>query len=153
MMAAIAEHKRSSPKDRERAKALRAMMAAGWDDDYPSLRDLLAQIIIPGASEEERRRFAEDMRQMISPENLGRYRDVVNNLDVTQLLPDVAAPCLVVHCRGDRLQPLAQGRRLAASPPNSRFVAYNSVNHVVPENDPVWSQLERDVEAFFAAHA
>lgn len=51
------------------------------------------------------------------------------------------------------LQPLEQGRRLAAGLPNSRFVAYDSVNHVVPENDPVWPQLERDVEAFFAAHA
>ena len=145
--------KRRSQKDRERAKALRAMMAAGWDDDYPSLRDLLAQIIIAGASEEERRRYAEDMREMISPENLGRYRDVIDNLDVTPLLPNVTAPCLVVHCRGDRMQPVEQGRKLAAGLPDSRFIAYDSVNHLVPENDPVWPLLERDVQAFLAAHA
>jgi pimeloyl-ACP methyl ester carboxylesterase len=132
---------------------MRAMMAAGWDDDYPSLRDLLAQIIIPGASEEERRRYAEDMREMISPENLGRFRDVIDNLDVTQLLPKVTAPCLVVHCRGDRMQPIEQGRMLAAGLPDSRFIAYDGVNHLVPENDPVWPLLERDVQAFLAAHA
>ncbi len=149
----VGRAKRRSQKDREFAKALRAMMAAGWDDDYPSLRDLLAQIIIPGASEEERRRFAEDMREMISPENLGRYRDVIDNLDVTQLLPNVTAPCLVVHCRGDRMQPIEQGRMFAAGLPDSRFIAYDSVNHLVPENDPVWPLLERDVRAFLAAHA
>ena len=149
----VGRAKRRSPKDRVRAKAMQAMMAAGWDDDYPSLRDLLAQIIIPGASEEERRQYAEDMREMISPENLGRYRDVIDNLDVTQLLPNVTAPCLVVHCRGDRMQPIEQGRMLAAGLPDSRFIAYDSVNHLVPENDPVWPLLERDVLAFLAAQA
>jgi class 3 adenylate cyclase/pimeloyl-ACP methyl ester carboxylesterase len=145
--------KRGSKKDSELAKAFRAMMAAGWDDDYPSLRDLLAQVIIPGASEEERRLYAEDMREKISPENLGLYRDAVDNLDVTQLLPNVTAPCLVLHCRGDRMQPIEQGRKLAAGLPNSRFIAYDSVNHLVPENDPVWPLLEREVRAFLAAHA
>ncbi len=42
---------------------------------------------------------------------------------------------------------------LAAGLPDSRFIAYDSVNHLVPENDPVWPLLERDVQAFLAAHA
>ncbi len=150
---AVGRAKRRSQKDRERAKALQAMMAAGWDDDYPSLRDLLAQIIVPGASEEQRRHYAEDMREIISPENLGRYRDVIDNLDVTQLLPNVAAPCLVTHCRGDRMQPIDQSRKLAAGLPDSRFIAYDGVNHLVPENDPVWPLLARDILAFLAAQA
>lgn len=149
----IGRAKRRSKKDRERAKALRAMMTAGWDDDYPSLRDLLAQIIVPGASEEERRRYAEDMCQMISPENLGRYRDVIDHLDVTKLLPSISAPCLVCHSRGDRMQPIEQGRKFAAGLPDARFIAYDSVNHLVPENDPAWPQLERDIQSFLAAHA
>lgn len=144
--------KRRSKKDRERAEALKAMMMVGWDDDYPSLRDLLAQIIVPGASEEELRRYAEDMREMISPENLGRYRDVVDNLDVTRQLASVTAPCLVVHSRGDRMQPMDQGLKLAAGLPNARFLAYDSVNHVIPESDAVWPQLEREIHAFLAAH-
>ena len=149
----VGRAKGSLPKDLERAKALRAMVAASSDDDYPSLRDLLAQTIVPTASEEERRRYAEDIRQMISPENLGRYRDVIDHLDVTPLLPDVKAPYLVAHCRGDRMQPIEQGRMFAAGLPNARFVAYESVNQVMPENDPAWPQLERDAQAFLAAHA
>ncbi len=145
--------RRRSRKDREGAKAMRAMMTTSWDDDYPSLRDLLAQMIVPTASDEERRQFAEDMHDIISPEMLGRWRNVVDNLDVTDLLPDVAAPCLVIHCRGDRLQPMEEGRKLAAGLPNSRFIAYDSINHLVPENDPVWPLLEREVQAFLAAHA
>ena len=149
----IGRAKRDAPMDRERAEAMRAMMAVGWNDESPSLRDLLAQTIVPGASEEERQRFAEDMREIISPENLARFRNAIDNLDVTHLLPNVKAPCLVLHCRGDRMQPVEQGRMFAARLPNARFIAYDSVNHVVPENDPVWPQMERDVQSFLAEHA
>ena len=50
------------------------------------------------------------------------------------------------------MQPIAQGRKLAAGLPASRFIAYDSVNHVVTENDPVWPLLERDILAFLAQH-
>lgn len=85
---------RSSQKDRERAAAMQAMMSSGWDDDYPSLRDLLAEIVVPGASAEDRRQYAEDMREIISPENVARFREVIDNVDVTALLPQVKAPTL-----------------------------------------------------------
>ena len=63
--------KRNSPKGQNAAKAMQAMMQANWDDDYPSLRDLMAEIIAPLASIEDRRTFAKDMRDMISSENVG----------------------------------------------------------------------------------
>lgn len=145
--------RRRSAKDQELAKATQSMMGAGWDDDFPSLRDLIAQIIVPGASEEQRRQYAEDMRQIISPENVRRYREVVDNIDVTELLADVSAPCLVTHCRGDRMHPVEQGRLFAAGLPNARFIAYESENHVVPENDPIWPLLKRDIMEFLAKRA
>ncbi|WP_288902337.1 alpha/beta fold hydrolase [uncultured Sneathiella sp.] len=145
---ALGRARRGGARDLKLAEAFRAMMTAGWDDDYPSLRDLLSQTIIPGASEEDRRRYAEHMREMITPENLGRFRDVIDYLDVTELLPQVTAPCLVAHCRGDRMHPIREGQRLAAGLPNARFIAYDGDNHLVPENDPVWPLLERDVQGF-----
>lgn len=129
------------------------MMAVGWDDDAPSLRDLLAETIVPTASIEERRMFANDMKQMISPENLGRYRDVVDYIDVTNLLPKVRAPCLVLSCQGDRMQPIDQGRLFASGLPAASFIAYDSPNHVVPESDPVWPKFERDLLGFLEKHA
>lgn len=149
----VGRAKRKSRKDKERAQAMRAMMTASWDDEYPSLRDLMAEIIVPGASAEDRRRYAEDMREMISPENMGRYRDVIDNLDVTELLPNVQAPCLVLHCKGDRLQPIEQGRKLAAGIPNARFIAFDSNNHTPTENDPCWPLAEREIHEFLEAHA
>jgi len=148
----IGRSKRTSKKDVERAQALRQMMTAGWDDDYPSLRDLMAQIIVPDASEEARRLYAEDMLKMISPENLGRYRDVIDNIDIRDTLRSVEAPCLVCHATHDRMQPVEQGRLVAKSLPRARFITYVSANHSPVENDPEWPRLERDVLAFLATH-
>ena len=142
--------KRKSAKDQERAKAMQAMMTAGWDDDYPSMRDLIADVIVPEASLEDRRHYAEIMRDMISPENMGRYREALDNFDVTDLLPQVKAPCLVMHCKGDRMQPIEQGRKLAAGIPNARFIAYDSNNHVLTENDPCWPLAEHEMLNFLS---
>lgn len=144
----VGRARRNSQKDQERAHAMRSMMTAGWDDEHPSLRDLMAEIIVPGASAEDRRRYAEDMRDMISPENMGRYREVLDHFDITELLPRVKAPCLVLHSRGDRMQPIEQGRKMAAGLHNARFTAYDSNNHIPTENDPFWPLMEREIHAF-----
>ncbi|NNF79563.1 MAG: alpha/beta fold hydrolase [Rhizobiales bacterium] len=150
---ALGRAQRKLKKDRDLAKAFSSMMTAGWEDEFPSLRDLMAQIIIPGASEEERRLYAKDMRQMITPENIKRIRKVVDYLDITPLLPEIDVPCLVCHCTGDRMQPIEQGRALAAGLKNARFLAYDSSNHLVTETDPIWPLLERDMHGFLADHA
>ncbi|MEL7011912.1 MAG: alpha/beta fold hydrolase [Pseudomonadota bacterium] len=149
----VGRAKRTSPKDVERAEALKQMMTAGWDDDYPSLRDLMAQILVPGASQEVRTQYAEDMRKMISPVNMGRYRDVIDHIDIRQHLSSVQVPCLVCHATGDRMQPVEQGRLFAKGLPNATFIAYESNNHGMPDNDPEWPRLERDALAFLAEHS
>ena len=141
---------RRTSKGRAEAEALKAMVGAGWDDPYPSLRDLLADWIVPLASLEERRLFADDMRRMISVETMLRYRDVVENIDVTAVLGSVGAPCLVLHCTGDRMQPVEQSRALAAGVQDARFIAYESPNHVITANDPCWPAAEREILAFLA---
>ena len=82
------------------------MMLAGWDNDPPSLHDLLARIIIPEASKKERPSCVEDMRDIISPINLDRYREAIDNLDAMAILQDVKAHGLMAHCSGDRMRPI-----------------------------------------------
>lgn len=145
--------KRSSERETARATAMRQMFGASWDDDHLSLRHLMAEAMVPGASEEARQQFAKDMRQMISPENMVRYRDVVDFIDVIDVLPVVSAPCLVCHATDDRMQPAALGRQLAKELPNAFFASYSSPNHMMPSNDPEWPRLQAAALAFLAAHA
>jgi pimeloyl-ACP methyl ester carboxylesterase len=69
-------------------------------------------------------------------------------IDVTQLLPKVRAPALVLHCRNDAVQPFEEGRRLAAGIPGARFVALEGHNHVILPGDPSWSRYLDEIETF-----
>ena len=140
--------KRPAQKDRDRARALQAMMKVGWDDDYPSLRDMMAEMIVPLASVEDRRQFAKLMRDMVTPEVISDYRKVLDEIDVTDLLPDVQTPCLVLHCDGDRMHPAEQGRLMASILPMARFVTYESSSHIPSANDPCWPQMKSEIEQF-----
>ncbi|MEO1190058.1 MAG: alpha/beta fold hydrolase [Pseudomonadota bacterium] len=142
---------RPSTKDAERAKAMQSIMRTAWDDETLSLRDMMAELIVPLASVEERKRFAEDMREMISPENMGRIRRVIDEIDVVDLLPRITCPCLIVHGRDERMHPLQQSRLMASEISQSRLIALDTSNHVLTANDPCWPKLERELMEFFTA--
>ncbi|MEO1688535.1 MAG: alpha/beta fold hydrolase, partial [Pseudomonadota bacterium] len=114
---------RSDAQHRELAELLNAMGRVGWDGEYPSIRDHFARILAPDASPDDQAVYAEHMRACITAEDFGRFREATGRIDVTDILPRVSCPTLVLHARGDRLQPPDQGRRLAAGIPDARFVA------------------------------
>jgi DNA-binding CsgD family transcriptional regulator len=53
-------------------------------------------------------------------------------------LSRVKAPTLVFHCRHDARIPFEQGRFIAASIPNARFVELTSRSHILLDTDPAW---------------
>jgi pimeloyl-ACP methyl ester carboxylesterase len=69
-------------------------------------------------------------------------------IDVTQLLPRVAAPTLVLHSGGDAPCPFEQGLMLARGIPNARFVALESRNNVILSHEPAWPRFADEVCAF-----
>lgn len=140
-------------REAERQAALRELGRADWHGRYPSVRDLFAELVAPDASREDRRVFAQAMRDIISPENFARFRAAVGDFDVTDLLGRVRCPALVLHARGDRLQPVEQSRRLASGLPDARFVALDSNNHLPPDYDPAFPVMMREIDAFLAADA
>ena len=69
-----------------------------------------------------------------------RIRAACDGIDVTELLPRVRAPTLVLHARGDSVAPFAEGRLIAAGIPGARFVELDSDNHVILESEPAWAR-------------
>ena len=71
------------------------------------------------------------MRISASPANAVRLRRAVDEIDISDLLPRVRVPTLVLHCRDDAVQPFDEGRRLAAGIPGARFVALEGRNRLI----------------------
>jgi pimeloyl-ACP methyl ester carboxylesterase/DNA-binding winged helix-turn-helix (wHTH) protein len=124
------------------------LMREGWGDERSPFQKMLATAFMPNASAEQVGWLADLQRVASSPENTVRLRSVYDEIDVVDLLPAVSAPTLVMHCRYDKMIPIEEGRRIAASIPNAKFVVLESENHVPQPWEPAWSVFLEAIETF-----
>ncbi len=103
---------------------------------------------MPGATHAQLEKFAERQRLTTSPECAYRYFETTRSLDVSELLPKVRAPTLVMHVRGDQVQPFDGGRELAAGIPGARFVAMQGQNHIPLPQDPYTARILEEIRLF-----
>jgi pimeloyl-ACP methyl ester carboxylesterase len=127
------------------------LIRQGWGQENPAFRQFFTSLFMPEATAEQMQSFNDMQRMATSPENAVRLRQFVDDIDVTDLLPRVTAPTLVLHCRNDAMQPFDEGRRLAAGIPNARFVALEGRNHMILKSDPVWNRFFDEVEGFLGS--
>jgi len=106
-------------------ESLTSLVRAHWGLGSSTIVDLL----IPDASVGDQRAFAEAQRRLATAEESARLLTLVYDVDVTDMLEDVAAPTLVLHRRGDRAIPFALGRDAASRMRDSRFVALRGRDH------------------------
>jgi len=140
--------KRGSQQDIEGSDAITTLIRQGWGQENPAFRQLFTSLFMPGATAEQMRSFNDMQRITTSPENAVRLRQIVDDIDVTDLLSRVTAPTLVLHCRNDAMQPFDEGRRVAAGIRGARFVALDGRNHMILQSDPVWSRFFEEVGNF-----
>jgi len=74
-------------------------------------------------------------------------------LDITELLPKVRTPTLVLHARDDEVVQIEEGRLLATAIPGAEFIELDSRNHVLLENEPAWQRFREAVLPFLRPHA
>jgi pimeloyl-ACP methyl ester carboxylesterase len=71
-------------------------------------------------------------------------------IDIVALLPQIRIPTLVMHARGDAQVPFELGRQLAAGIPGAKFVALQSNNHVLLQQDPGTQRFFEEIDLFLA---
>jgi DNA-binding winged helix-turn-helix (wHTH) protein/alpha-beta hydrolase superfamily lysophospholipase len=142
-------NKRCSPQDAEEAQAFLTMARHGWGDERLLFARAFFSFWLPAGTPEQLKSFIELMRIAAPDGRAGvNLRQAVDDIDIVDLLPKVNVPTIVFHCIRDRLVPFDQGRRLAASIPNARFVPLDSENHALLAGESAWAKFVEDVEAF-----
>ena len=91
---------------------------------------LLADIWIPGADADLRRRFARLQQAATDAETAAASLEALYAVDLGPLLGSVAVPVLVSHRRDDRAAPFAAARELAAGIPGARLVPSDGEVHL-----------------------
>jgi pimeloyl-ACP methyl ester carboxylesterase len=140
--------KRGSAKTIEERQATMTLIKHGWGRDDPAIRQYFTSVFIPDGTLEQMRWFNDLQRVSCSPENAVRFQKEFGTVDVSMDLPNVKAPTLVIHSRGDLSVPFEEGRLLAAHIPNSRLVVLESRNHILLESDPAWGKFVFEVRSF-----
>ena len=90
---------------------------------------VLADIFLPEGSTESKALFARLQREAASARSAVDALAQCYEIDVADLLPQVAVPTLVLHRRDDRAIPYRAGRELAARIPGARLVSLPGRSH------------------------
>ena len=140
--------KRGNAADVARAEASVTLIREGWGHDNPAARQMFTSLIVPDATHEEMRWFNDLERISASAETAIRLLHVCGDIDVTELLPQIAVPTLVLHSREDARVAFEHGLALARAIPTARFVALESKNHLILSHEPAWHRYIDELSGF-----
>jgi pimeloyl-ACP methyl ester carboxylesterase/DNA-binding CsgD family transcriptional regulator len=140
--------RRGDAEAEQRDRAMIALTRLGWGKNNPVYRQLFTSRFIPDADERQISWFNELCLRSTTPEIAARLLELRGEIDVTQLLPRIEVPTLVVHARDDDAVPVAQARLLASGIADARFVELESRNHILLETEPAWARFKQVVLEF-----
>lgn len=128
--------------------AMAALIAQSWGQVNPATRQLFTSVLFPDSTKEEFESFNELQREAIAPETAARLFRACHSIDVRDLAQQVAVPTLVIHSRNEPGVPVECSREAAALIPGARFLAIDSMNHIVLEREPAYRQFIDEIIAF-----
>ncbi|HET8819088.1 MAG TPA: alpha/beta fold hydrolase [Xanthomonadaceae bacterium] len=145
---AIGGNRADDPERRALFKAVMEVAGLGWGSDNPAFRQMFTTRFLPSGTPAQIEWISELCRRTTSQESAIRLLRARGEVDVRDLLDLVRVPTLVVHCDGDQIAPLSQGRMLASRIPGASFVQLDSNNHVLLEHEPAWRDFQEAVLGF-----
>lgn len=140
--------RRRTPEEAEESETMLKMMEIGWGRGDAAWRQFFTSQFIPGGTLEQHGWFNELQRVSTTPTNAVRMLRGFLNVDVTELLPQVQCPTLVLHATRDLRVPFSEGRLLAGGIPQARLVPLDSANHVMLATDDCWPHWQDEVREF-----
>lgn len=140
--------RRGDPEAAAESEALVTLIRQGWGRDNPAFRQTMTSLFMPDASQQEAAWFNEFQKACGPGANIARFRQMFDEIDVTELLDCINVPTLVVHCVEDSVAPLSEGKLLASRIPGAQFVTLNSKNHMMFERDPEFPRFLHSVRNF-----
>lgn len=106
--------------------AIQSLVVAHWGIGSKTIANLFA----PNLAAEQVKQMSRDQRDAASPHMAARLLDLTFDVDVSDTVPSIRAPALVLHRTGDRTIRAAAGRELAARLPGAQLTLLDGDEHV-----------------------
>jgi pimeloyl-ACP methyl ester carboxylesterase len=144
--------KRPDPDQKKLYEAGTMMIRDGWGSTNPVFRHFFTTTFMPDAPPGIAAAFDELQRIATNPEMALRLWQMIGQIDVTQIARKVRVPTLVLHCEGDRVVPIEEGRLIARLISGATFVELPGNNHIILDGTPAFDRLFEEASAFLAVH-
>jgi len=124
------------------------MIREGWGRDIDAYVQMFGTFFMPDATKDQLAGFTKFQRIATPPENAARIQSAIDNFDISNELPNIRAPCLVLHVREDARVLFEEGLQMAASIPNAQFVPLEGRNHALLAGEPALQQYLSEIQNF-----
>ena len=124
------------------------LIRQGWGASHDAYHQWFCTRFLPEGSTDQFRHFSRIQRQSATPEVAERHLIAAAQIDVFALLPRVATPTLVLHCKGDIIAPVECGEEIAAGIPGARFVPLEGQNHLFLPGSSAHRKFAEEVAEF-----
>ncbi len=134
-----------TPEQRPQYLERQSTIAAVWGTEQSPIVDRFAPSL---AHDQEFRTWHQrNERMSATPESLRELLELSLDMDVSEVLPNISVPTLVLHRTGDVVVPVERGREVAQAVPGARIVEFEGVDHFgyVGDIDGWMSELEQFV--------
>lgn len=128
--------------------ALGTLISEGWGKETAAFRQIFTSLFLPGGTPEQMDWYNELQRMTVTPETALRLHESFGTFDVAALVSQVKVPTLVLHARNDVICPFSAGIALASGIPGARFVALDSINHILMKNEHAFARAMDEINAF-----
>lgn len=138
----------ATAEELEMLAAFEALIRVGWARPTSEFRRVFSSMMIPGGTEEQMRWLDDLQRMACDTETAVISRAQRQISDSTPRLAELDLPTLVMHSRGDQMNPFHHARELAVGIRGAKLVALDSDNHIVLADEPAWGTFLREVADF-----
>ena len=139
---------RGSKGEIAESDAFITMIREGWGTELDAYVRMFGAFFMPDANADQLSGFTNLQRKATPPENAASIQRAIDSIDISSELSNVQASTLVFHVRADARAPFEEGRRMAASIPNARFIPLEGRNHVMLADDPSLELFLNEVSRF-----
>jgi pimeloyl-ACP methyl ester carboxylesterase/DNA-binding CsgD family transcriptional regulator len=139
---------RGDPAAASAYQAMIDLARVAWGSDNPTFRQIYTSRFIPGGTPEQLSWWNELCLKSTTGETIASLFEARARVDISDRLPQLTQPALVLHPRGDEVVPVDEGRMLAGGLSEARYVELDSRNHVLLENEPAWQRFQEAVLQF-----
>ncbi|MET0811605.1 MAG: alpha/beta fold hydrolase [Microbacterium sp.] len=138
----------ATPEELEMLAAFEALIRVGWARPTSEFRRVFSSMMIPGGTEEQMRWLDDLQARACDTETAVISRSQRQVTDSTPRLAELDLPTLVIHSRGDQMNPFHHARDLAVGIRGARLVGLDSNNHIVLADEPAWPAFMREMADF-----